>query len=149
MRDIDPALEKLLARSHQGVLAVVRSGGLPHLSNVLYTWDAASRVVRATSTLDRVKVKALLGNPVAAIHVAGDHFWAYAVAEGTAEVVDPTATGRVTVDELLDFYRAVLEAPDEDTLRERIVSERRVLIRLHVARVHGLVRAASRTDVRP
>lgn len=147
MEDLDPALETVLSGTHQGVLAVVRADGRPHLSNVLFTWDAAARTVRVASTVDRVKVRALRRSSAAAIHVAGDHFWAYAVAEGTSEVIDP-GSDRDTLDELLCVYRSVLDDPDEDALRVRIVRERRVLIRISINHVYGLVRASARSDVR-
>jgi hypothetical protein len=43
----------------QGVLATVARDGRPQLSNVLYAPDADSRIVRTSTTDDRVKARNL------------------------------------------------------------------------------------------
>ena len=79
-------LLELIAARQEGILAAVTRNGYPHLTNVLYLWDADERTARVSTTADRVKGRILTGDPHAALHVAGDHFWSYAVAECDAEL---------------------------------------------------------------
>jgi PPOX class probable F420-dependent enzyme len=76
----------VIKNSHYGILASVTRDGYPHLTNVLYVWDAAERMARVSTTADRVKVRILRRDPRAALHVAGPHLWSYAVAECDAEI---------------------------------------------------------------
>jgi PPOX class probable F420-dependent enzyme len=64
------------------VLATVARDGRPQLSNVLYVPDAESRLVRMSTTADRLKARNLARDPRAALHVSGRDFWHYALAEG-------------------------------------------------------------------
>jgi hypothetical protein len=72
------------------VLASVRRSGHPHLSTVLYHWDPKERVLRISTTADRLKVRQLRHDPHATLHVTGPNVWSFAVAvaiaEGEAEV---------------------------------------------------------------
>ncbi|NML51175.1 TIGR03618 family F420-dependent PPOX class oxidoreductase [Streptomyces sp. R302] len=109
-------LSRLLSGQQFGVLASVRKTGHPHLSTVLYDWDAEERVLRVSSTADRLKVRRLRRDPHASLHVSGPDVWSFAVAEGEAEIVDP-ADGA---------------APGEKPLPDR-----RVTILLRVSRLYG------------
>ncbi|MEU7281332.1 pyridoxamine 5'-phosphate oxidase family protein [Streptomyces sp. NPDC045431] len=109
-------LSQLLSRQQFGVLASVRSTGHPHLSTVLYDWNAEERVLRVSSTADRLKVRQLRRDPHASLHVSGPDVWSFAVAEGEAEIVDP-ADGA---------------APGAQPLPDR-----RVTILLRVSRLYG------------
>ncbi|MFI1508753.1 pyridoxamine 5'-phosphate oxidase family protein [Streptomyces sp. NPDC020597] len=82
-------LSRLLEQQRFGVLASVRSTGHPHLSTVLYDWDAEERTLRVSSTADRLKVRQLRRNPHTSLHVSGPDVWSFAVAEGEARIVDP------------------------------------------------------------
>lgn len=55
-----------------------------------FDWDPDARVVRFSTTTDRVKVRHLRRNPRAALHVQGGDVWSFAVAEGEAEVSETT-----------------------------------------------------------
>ncbi|MFJ6405633.1 pyridoxamine 5'-phosphate oxidase family protein [Streptomyces hydrogenans] len=112
----DAELSLLLSGQQFGVLASVRSTGHPHLSTVLYAWDAEERVLRVSSTADRLKVRQLRRDPHASLHVSGPDVWSFAVAEGEAEILDP-ADGA---------------APGEKPLPDR-----RVTIALRVTRLYG------------
>lgn len=68
-------LWQLVASRAQGVLATINKDGSPQLSNVLYVPDAADRLVRISTTADRVKARNLRRDPRAVLHVAGDDFW--------------------------------------------------------------------------
>ncbi|MFD3514778.1 pyridoxamine 5'-phosphate oxidase family protein [Streptomyces sp. NPDC058657] len=109
-------LSELLHQQQFGVLASVRSTGHPHLSTVLYDWNAEGRVLRISSTADRLKVRQSRRDPHTALHVNGPDIWSFAVAEGVAEIVDP-ADGA---------------APDEIPLPDR-----RVVILIRVSRLYG------------
>ncbi|WP_079041967.1 pyridoxamine 5'-phosphate oxidase family protein [Streptomyces aureus] len=112
----DQELSRLLGGQRFGVLASVRSTGHPHLSTVLYDWNAEERVLRVSSTADRLKVRQLRRDPHASLHVSGPDVWSFAVAEGEAEIVDPAARA----------------APGEQALPDR-----RVVILLKVSRLYG------------
>ncbi|MGW5849889.1 pyridoxamine 5'-phosphate oxidase family protein [Streptomyces sp. NPDC055254] len=81
-------VSQLLRQQQFGVLASVRSTGHPHLSTVLYDWNAEERVLRVSSTADRLKVRQLRRDPRTSLHVSGPDVWSFAVAEGEAEIAD-------------------------------------------------------------
>ena len=84
----DEALSRLLASGRFGTLATVKRSGHPHLSTMGYAWDADARLLRFSTTADRVKVAHLRRDPHAALHVQGDDVRSFAVAEGEAELSD-------------------------------------------------------------
>ncbi|WP_328837985.1 pyridoxamine 5'-phosphate oxidase family protein [Streptomyces europaeiscabiei] len=112
----DQELSQLLRQQRFGVLASLRSTGHPHLSTVLYDWNSEERVLRVSSTADRLKVRQLRRDPHTSLHVSGPDVWSFAVAEGEAEIVDP-ADGA---------------APGEQPLPDR-----RVVILIRVSRLYG------------
>jgi PPOX class probable F420-dependent enzyme len=129
----------IVAGSSQGVLATVKQDGHPQLSNIYYLWDPDTRVARITTTADRLKARVLRRHPAAALYVSGSHFYAWAVAEGDAEVSDATTEpGDAVARELLPLYEAFAGPQDEDTLFRRLIEERRLVIRLRVTRVYGM-----------
>ena len=129
----------LIADGRKGILAAVTRVGYPHMTNVLYAWDAAERVARVSA--DRVKGRILQRDHHAALHVPGAHFWPYAVAECDAET-SPVATqpGDEACRELLEPHSAMLGSPeDEAAFFNQIVQARRLVIRLRVRRLYGVV----------
>ncbi|WP_345147547.1 pyridoxamine 5'-phosphate oxidase family protein [Nonomuraea rubra] len=68
------------------MLSTVRRSGHPALSTVLYRWDPAARIIRISTTADRLKARQVRNNPHVALHVQGPDVWSFAVAEGEAEV---------------------------------------------------------------
>ncbi|MFF7565612.1 TIGR03618 family F420-dependent PPOX class oxidoreductase [Streptomyces pseudovenezuelae] len=134
----DTALSDLLARQQFGTLATVKRSGHPHLTTMLYHWDPESRIVRLSTTADRIKVKHLQGNPRAALHVQGGDVWSFAVAEGTAEASEVTTVpGDAVGRELLAMIPADAKPKDEDAFLKQLVAERRIVIRLRVERLYG------------
>jgi PPOX class probable F420-dependent enzyme len=126
----DDELSRLLREQRFGVLASVRRSGHPHLSTVLYHWDPDDRIVRISTTADRLKVRQLRHDPHAALHVNGPDVWSFAVAEGEAEVSEPTTVpGDAVGRELLAL------APGSSF--DELVAERRVVIRIRVSRLYG------------
>ncbi|MGW2425988.1 PPOX class F420-dependent oxidoreductase [Streptomyces sp. NPDC001709] len=132
------ALSDLLAKQQFGTLATVKQSGHPHLTTMLYTWEPESRIVRLSTTADRVKAKHLRRDPRAALHVQGGDVWSFAVAEGTAEVSEITKVpGDAVGRELLAMIPPAAKPEDEDAFLRQQVAERRIVIRLRVERLYG------------
>ena len=135
-------LLQIIASNSQGVLAAVTRAGYPHLTNVLYVWDGQERIARVSTTADRVKGRILRRDPRAALHVSGPHFWSYAVAECDAETSEVAMTpGDPASRELLGVHSAFYGELDEDALFGRLIDERRLVVRLRVRRLYGVVLA--------
>jgi PPOX class probable F420-dependent enzyme len=135
----DTALLDLFAQRHRGVLVTRKRDGGAQLSNIDYTYDSATRVIRASTTDGRAKVRNLRRDPRASFHVTTGDMGAYAVAEG---IVELSAVARdpadAAVEELVDVYRVIRgEHPDWDEYRAVMVADRRLVLRLKVDRVYG------------
>jgi PPOX class probable F420-dependent enzyme len=134
----DEILSNLLGKQQFGTLATVKRSGHPHLTTMLYSWDAEARLVRFSTTVDRIKVRHLRCNPQAALHVQGGDVWSFAVAEGEAEVSGiTTVRGDAVGRELLGMIPKAAKPEDEEAFLEQLVAERRVVIRLKVDRLYG------------
>ncbi len=132
----------LIANSREGVLAVVTRAGYPHLTNVFYVWDAQQRTARVSTTAHRVKGRILRRDPHAALHVAGAHFFSYAVAECDAQTSDVATTpGDDACRELLEVHSAFYGQLDEAAFFRQMVDDRRLVVRLRVRRLYGVVLA--------
>ncbi|MGH9139488.1 MAG: PPOX class F420-dependent oxidoreductase [Acidimicrobiales bacterium] len=137
MADSNDALRRLLAATNRGVLVALKRDGRPQLSNVNFAYLDGNIVVSVTD--DRAKTRNLRRDPRASFYVTTDDFWAWVVAEGTAELT-PVAVDvhDATVDELVAHYRAINgEHPDWDEFRAAMVTDRRLLAKVHVERVYG------------
>ncbi|MDJ1640093.1 PPOX class F420-dependent oxidoreductase [Streptomyces pakalii] len=134
----DEALSGLLGRQQFGTLATNKRSGHPHLTTMVYSWDPEARIVRFSTTADRVKTKHLRRDPRAALHVPGGDVWSFAVAEGEAEVSGATTEpGDAVGRELLAMVPEAGRPEDEAAFFEELVAERRVVIRLRVDRLYG------------
>ncbi|MDA0565250.1 TIGR03618 family F420-dependent PPOX class oxidoreductase [Streptomonospora sp. S1-112] len=133
----DDELSHLLGEQRFGVLATVKKSGHPHMSTVLQHWSPQERVVRVSATPDRLKVRHLRRDPRVALHVSAGP-WAFAVAEGEAEVsAETTVPGDEVGRELLSLIPP-LESPEaEAAFLAQQVAEHRVVLRLRVARLYG------------
>jgi PPOX class probable F420-dependent enzyme len=119
----------------------VTRGGYPHLTNVWYVWDADERTARVSTTAARVKARILRRDPHAALHVPGPDFWAYAVAEGDADLTAVATTpGDEALQELLRVHSAFAEIPDEAAFFARMIEDHRLVVRLRVRRLYGVMR---------
>ena len=77
--------------------------------------------------------------PRAALHVSGDHFWQYAVAEGAVTVSEVAAApGDPAVRELLALHTVFYGPLDEDKFAAQMITARRLVVRLHVSRIYGI-----------
>ena len=136
------ALVELIAARHFGVLATVKSDGRPQLSNISYAFAAGpdAGLFRISITATRAKYRNLRRDPRASVHVSAPDFWAYAVAEGEAELSPVAADPHDdTVESLVQLYRDIQgEHPDWDEFRQAMVADQRVLLRIAVGRVYGM-----------
>jgi PPOX class probable F420-dependent enzyme len=137
---MEDRLLALLTGHHHGVLTTLKRDGRPQLSNVSYTFDPRTRLIRISVTAGRAKTKNLRRDPRASFYVGTEDFRAYAVAEGNAELTEVTrSTTDPTADELVDVYRAIAgEHPDWTEYREAMVKDERLVIRIPVTRVYGM-----------
>jgi hypothetical protein len=79
--------------------------------------------------------------PWAALHVAREDFYAYAVIEADVEL-SPIASepDDNTVEELVSIYRGIAgEHENWDEFRKAMVNERRVVARLRPTRAYGML----------
>jgi PPOX class probable F420-dependent enzyme len=129
----------LLAESRLGVLATLRSDGRPQLSPVTPYYDRDAGIIYVSITEGRAKTVNLRRDPRAALEVTSADGWAWATADGTAELIGPgTDPHGPEVEALVDYYRSAAgEHPDWDEYRAVMVADRRVLLALHVERVYG------------
>jgi PPOX class probable F420-dependent enzyme len=138
----------LITSRREGVLTTIRRDGLPQLSNVLYLPGPGGRTARISTTADRLKARILARDPRAVLHVSGDNFWAYAVAEGHATLT-PAAVepGDAACRELLEVHSAFYGPQDEDAFFAEMTARRRLVIRLALDRVYGVIAPGGRRPV--
>lgn len=129
----------LLASSRLGVLATIKSDGLPQLSPVLPFYDREAGVILISTRHGLAKTANLRRDPRAALQVTRPDGRAWATAEGTTTLTGPgTDPHSPEVEALVTYYRrAAGEHPDWPEYRTVMVTDRRVLITLTVTRVYG------------
>jgi PPOX class probable F420-dependent enzyme len=129
----------LLSESRIGVLATLRADGRPQLSPVTPYYDRDAGIIYVSIVEGRAKTVNLRRDPRAALEVTSADGWAWATADGTAELIGPgTDPHGPEVEALVDYYRSAAgEHPDWDEYRAVMVADRRVLLALHVERVYG------------
>ena len=129
----------LLAESRLGILATLKSSGLPQLSPVLPFYEPGAGTLSSSMTEGRAKTTNLRRDPRAALEVTRADGRAWATAEGGVELVGPGgAPDAPEVEALVDYYRrAAGEHPDWDEFRAAMVTDRRVLMVMTVDHVYG------------
>jgi PPOX class probable F420-dependent enzyme len=136
--ELSDALRYLRARS-QCVLVTLKSDGRPQLSNVGYA-VGDDDVVRVSVTATRAKTANARRDPRVTMHVTTPDFWSYVVVDGDAELTAVAqAPDDATVEELVALYRSVRgeEHPDWDDYRAAMVTEQRLVLRLHPTHAYG------------
>jgi PPOX class probable F420-dependent enzyme len=135
--DFDP--HALLATSRIGVLATLRADGRPQLSPVTPHYDRDAGIIYVSIVEGKAKTVNLRRDPRAALEVTSADGWAWATADGTAELIGPgTDPHGPDVEALVGYYRSAAgEHPDWDEYRAVMVADKRVLLALHVERVYG------------
>src|SRR5260370_42577447 len=79
----------LIAESRLGVLATIKSNGVPQLSPVTPFYDRAAGVIYVSMTEGRAKTANLRRDPRAALEVTSSDGGAWATAEGTVTLPGP------------------------------------------------------------
>ena len=135
------AADRYLAATHQGILVTIRKDGRPQSSNIAYTY--ADGVARISLTADRAKTKNLARDNRAILHVTSTEEWyQYVVADGTVELTPVAASpDDATVDELCEVFEAVTGGPHPNwaDFRQAMVDDHRLVARLRVDHVYGMV----------
>jgi PPOX class probable F420-dependent enzyme len=129
----------LIGTSGLGAVAALKRDGRPQISEVSYLADAGAGLIRFSTTADRAKTYNLRRDPRASLYVSGGG-QGYAVAEATAELTPVSADPHdATVEELIEIYRGVSggEHPNWDEYRAAMVTDDRLVVRLHVERIYG------------
>lgn len=137
---LDPALLDLIADHNLGALATLKRDGRPQLSNINYSFDRDSMLVRVSVTAGRAKVRNLQRDPRASLMVQSRDGWRFAVAEG--DVTFSAVTQRPddeASDELVEVYRAIRgeDHPDWAEYRQAMIDDQRLVARLTVTHVYG------------
>ncbi|TDZ78835.1 PPOX class F420-dependent oxidoreductase [Mycobacteroides salmoniphilum] len=137
VQQFDP--HALIADGRIGILATIKSSGLPQLSPVTPFYDRDRGVIYVSMTDGRAKTVNLRRDPRAALEVTSPDGWAWATAEGDVSLTGPgTDPHGPEVEALVDYYRGASgEHPDWEEYRAVMVSDRRVLMALKVGRVYG------------
>ena len=143
-------LWQLISERREGVLATVKRDGTPQLSNVLYVAEHADRLVRISTTADRVKARNVARTPRAVLHVTGPDFWHYAVAEGDASLsATAVMPGDAATGELFAVHSAFYGDLDRDAFDAEMIQHHRLVLRLHVTHLYGVMTTAGRRPVPP
>ncbi|WP_214410253.1 PPOX class F420-dependent oxidoreductase [Sphaerisporangium fuscum] len=130
-------LSRLLAGQKFGVLATLKRDGHPHLATILYAWSPQERRLRISTTAGRLKARHLRNDPRATLHVSAGPF-SYAVAEGLAEVSEPSRTpGDAVGRQLLALTPGFDDPADEAAFLEQMVADERVVLTIAVTRLYG------------
>ncbi len=138
-------LWELVAAGQQGVLATIRADGSPQMSSVLYVPDRAARVIRVSTTADRAKGRNLGRDPRAALHVGGEDFWHYAVAAGSVTLSEVAASaGDAATGELFAVHSHFYGEIDRGAFGAEMIANRRIVVRLHVQHLYGVMSTAGR-----
>jgi PPOX class probable F420-dependent enzyme len=148
MRPSQDELWQLVIAERHGVLATINGDGSPHLTNVLYLAELETRTIRISTTADRIKARNLARDTRAALHVAGENFWRYAVAHGqTSRSPVATAPGDHATDELFTVHTAFYSDLARAGFDEEMINQKRLVIRLHVTRLTGVITGGGRRPV--
>lgn len=129
----------LIAGTKIGILATIKANGMPQLSPVTSVYDRDRDIIYVSMTAGRAKTANLRRDPRAAIEYTSPDGFTWATAEGAVTLVGPASDPHAPeVDALVEYYRlGAGEHPDWDEYRAVMVSDRRVLMTLHVDRAYG------------
>lgn len=130
---------EFVGRHRKGVLATLRSNGLPQMSNIVYS--AIDGAVWVSVTDGRAKTANLRRDPRASLHVTTDDFTKYAVMECDAELTDVALDPNdATIAELRRLYRNISgEHPDWDEFDRAMIDDRRLVVKLYPVHSYGQI----------
>lgn len=129
----------LIADTKIGILATIKSSGLPQLSPVTAVYNRDTDTIFVSMTEGRAKTANLRRDPRAAIEFTSPDGYTWATAEGSVALTGPSTDPHgPETDALVEYYRlGAGEHPDWQEYRDVMVADRRVLMTLHVERVYG------------
>ena len=133
----------VVAAANGGTLATIKRDGRPQLSDINYTADSGTRVVRISTRDPLAKTHNLRRDPRASLHVPGPGGAGYVVAEANTELSAVAADEQdAIVEELIEVYRLVQgkDHPDWADYRAAMVRDRRTVVRLRPTHVYGMIR---------
>lgn len=135
--EFDP--RALISDSSLGILATIKSNGLPQLSPVTSVYDRETDTILVSMTEGRAKTANLRRDPRAALEYTSSDGFSWATAEGSVTLTGPgTDPNGPEADALVEYYRlGAGEHPDWDEYRSVMVDDRRVLMSLTVEHVYG------------
>lgn len=143
-------LWEIVAGHREGVLATIGDDGLPHLSNVYYIPDGQrAPVIRISTTATRTKGRNLMREARAVLHVPGPNFFNFAVVEGQVGFALAASPGDPAVDELYAVYAAFNGEAERPMFDQKMIRDRRMIVRIEVTRLYGLVHRDERRPRRP
>ncbi|MGB3772477.1 MAG: PPOX class F420-dependent oxidoreductase [Rhodococcus sp. (in: high G+C Gram-positive bacteria)] len=122
-------------------LVTLKRDGRPQLSNIAALFSRDSTTARISLTDGRAKTANIRRDPRVSLYVSKNEGWAYAVADGVAEL-SPVAAhpDDATVDSLVELYRDLQgEHPDWNEFRAAMVEERRLLLTVQLEHFYGMV----------
>lgn len=130
---------ELFAQSSLGVLATLKTNGMPQLSPVTLWFDQEAEEILISTREGLAKTANLRRDPRASINVTSSDGRTWATAEGSVTVTGPGADPNgPEVEALVNYYRgAAGEHPNWDEYRAVMVSDRRVLITIQVEHIYG------------
>jgi PPOX class probable F420-dependent enzyme len=132
----------VVAGTNLGTLATIKRDGRPQLSDVNYTVDPQTHVVRISTRSSLAKTHNVRRDPRVSLKVTAPGNAGYVVVEGTAEL-SPVSSDEhdATVAELIEMYRLIggKEHPDWDDYRRAMVADGRVVLRILPEKLYGWV----------
>jgi len=132
-------LWQIVSDGRNGVLATINPDGTPQLSNIYYLSDRPTRVVRFSTTSDRIKGRNLLRDPRAVLHVPGRDFLNFAVVSGRVTVSVPERPDDAAVDALFEIHSGLGATSERDGFGQDMLANRRMAVRLNVDRIYGQI----------
>lgn len=130
---------RFLEDHHQGILATIRSNGLPQMSNIMYSVIDGDIWISVTE--GRAKTGNARRDPRAVLHVTTPDFGAYVAAECEVSL---SQTARHPTDTVLAdlrrLYRTMAgEHPDWDDYDRAMIDDQRLVMVLHPLRAYGMI----------
>jgi PPOX class probable F420-dependent enzyme len=133
------ALWKIVSSERNGILATIGEDGLPQLSNIYFLSDASTRLIRFSTTTDRVKGRNLLRDPRASLHVAGPDFFNFAVVAGSTSSMVALDPDDDAVEKLFEIHTELGAVSERAGFGEEMLANHRMAVELHVEHIYGQI----------
>jgi PPOX class probable F420-dependent enzyme len=133
------ALWKIVGSERNGILATIGEDGIPQLSNIYFLSDASTRLIRFSTTTDRVKGRNLLRDPRASLHVAGSNFFNFAVVAGSTSSAVALDPDDGAVEKLFEIHTGLGAASERAGFGEEMLANHRMAVELHVEHIYGQI----------